>query len=96
MSTEYIKIYKNDKADLQYYFIYFPLDQEDDGGSLQIVTTANLVVGDILNFQKEDEGEKIFEQFKTKEFLIKKRVFISDPYDENVGGIFSIYVEPIR
>ena len=72
MSTEYIKIYKNDKADLQYYFIYFPLDQEDDGGSLQIVTTANLVVGDILNFQKEDEGEKIFEQFKTKEFLIKK------------------------
>lgn len=48
------------------------LDQEDDGGSLQIVTTANLVVGDILNFQKEDEGEKIFEQFKTKEFLIKK------------------------
>lgn len=72
MSTEYIKIYKNDKADLQYYFIYFPLDREDDGGSLQIVTTANLVVGDILNFQKEDEGEKIFEQFKTKEFLIKK------------------------
>ncbi|AIL44425.1 MULTISPECIES: hypothetical protein [Elizabethkingia] len=96
MSTEYIKIYKNDKADLQYYFIYFPLDQEDDGGSLQIVTTANLVVGDILNFQKEDEGEKIFEQFKTKEFLIKKRVFISDPYDENVGGVFSLYVEPKR
>ena len=61
------------------------MDQEDDGGSLQIVTTANLVVGDILNFQKEDEGEKIFEQFKTKEFLIKKG-FISDPYDENVGG----------
>lgn len=72
MSTEYIKIYKNDKADLQYYFIYFPLDQEDDGGSLQIVTTANLVVGDILNFQKEDEGEKYLNNSKPKEFLIKK------------------------
>ncbi len=89
MSTEYIK------ADFQYYFIYFPLDKEDDGESLQIITTANLVVGDILNFQKEDECEKIFEQFKTKEFLIKKRVFISDPYDENVGGIFNLHVEPI-
>lgn len=68
MSTEYIKIYKNDKADLQYYFIYFPLDQEDDGGSLQIVTTANLVVGDILNFQKEDEGEKYLNNSKPKNF----------------------------
>ena len=75
------------------YFIYFKTEK-GNGLDFQFETIGNLVVGDIVDLRCHNIGKDLLKEYKTEQFLIIKRVFISDENLENIGGIFHLYVQP--
>ena len=81
-----------------YYFLQIvssTSDLTDKWNETQINTTANLLIGDIINFKAEKFNTELISDFGAEEFLVIKRVFLYDSSFENVGGVFLLYLQPI-
>lgn len=84
---------------INYYFLQFASNDPKlniEWDDLQIDTTANLLIGDILTLEKESFTEQLISDFGTIMFVIRKRVFKFDNGFENVGGVFRLYIEPLQ
>ncbi|WP_126652196.1 hypothetical protein [Chryseobacterium aureum] len=89
---------KNTIDNFNYYFIQIVSDVEElceKWNETRIQTTANLVSGDIIDFRNERFNAELITDLKAKEFIVKKRIFLSDSKFEEVGGVFLLYIEPI-
>lgn len=85
---------------INYYFLIFAsgdIMQSERWDDFQIDTTASIVVNDILDLREQHEvtRKQLMDDFKTIRFLIVKRVFIHDAFNEETGGIFHLYLEPV-
>lgn len=81
-----------------FYFLQFMIQDKNlckRWNNTEIQTTANLVLGDVLNFRNEPYNDDLIRDFQAKEFIVKKRVFLYNSDFDNVGGIFQLYIEPI-
>lgn len=74
------------------YFIYLK-NENGNGYDLHFETIGNLIVGDIVDLRCHEISKILLKEYKTEQFLITKRIFISDTNLEN-GGIFHLYVQP--
>lgn len=84
---------------INYYFLYFLSGnniQSKRWEDFQIDTTASIVVNDILDLREQPEvtRNQLMDDFKTIRFLIVKRVFIHDTFNDETGGVFNLYLEP--
>ena len=82
---------------INYYFLKIVNQDENlcyDWNDFQMETTANLIVGDIINFRNEKCNEDLIKDFNTNKFIVKQREFICDSDLENIGGVFNLYVKP--
>lgn len=79
---------------MNYYLTFITSDIElyNRWDDTAIETTANLVVGDLINFRNENFVENLEKDFGTREFLITKRIFLLDSDFEDVGGVFRLFL----
>lgn len=61
---------------------------------LELETTYNLCIGDVINLTNKPYSEKLVEDYKTSFFEIVGRMFISDDDNENNGGVMTLIIKP--
>ena len=87
-------------TDINNYFLYFTTaneKQSEQWGGWQIEASSSLVVNDIIDFRELNEHmlKTLLDDFNTSQFLIVKRVFIHDTFNEDTKGVFNLYLEPV-
>lgn len=85
---------------INYYFLFFASEdiiKSERWDDFQIDTTASIIVNDILDLREQHEviRKQLMDDFKTIRFLVVKRIFIHDAFNEETGGIFHLYLEPV-
>ena len=79
------------------YFIEIASDQLSSDklwGFLELETTYNLFVGDVINFVNKPYSNKLVKDYKTYSFEIISRQFTADDDHENNGGVITLVVKP--
>lgn len=82
------------------YFLYFTTaneKQSEQWGGWQIEASSSLVVNDIIDFRELNEHmlKTLMDDFNTSQFLIVKRVFIHDTFNEDTAGVFNLFLKPV-
>lgn len=67
---------------------------DDSYGLLELETTYNLSIGDLINIKNKPYSGKLIEDYKTYLFEIVDRIFISDDDNENNGGVMTLVIIP--
>jgi hypothetical protein len=61
---------------------------------LELETTFNLCIDDVINLKNKPYCDKLVEDYNTYFFKIVGRMFISDDEHENNGGVLTLVMEP--
>lgn len=61
---------------------------------LDLETTYNLSVGDVINLKNKPYSDNLVQDYQTYLFKIIDRVFLSDDDNENNGGVLTLSVVP--
>lgn len=80
------------------YFLVFNSNNnfnDESWNDLQLLTTHNLMVGDIINLEKEAYSDSLTKDFETCIFEIVSRTFTSDSDNDSTGGIIKLILKPI-
>lgn len=61
---------------------------------LELETTYNLFIGDVVNLKNKSYCQNLEEDYKTYFFEIIGRMFVSDDDNENYGGVLTLVIKP--